>query len=174
MDTSLGNSRSFKVIKVNLKVNQGQGPGPTEGAALVANPRRAPIRASAASRIKSAHSTHRLHCQKRQCSLVFGISQNGRRWEESTRGLGEYSSASRRGLLSSRYERRLATGRSMCHPGTSEGIGNLVSTRDRTVDDRSLGARASRGDVEAFTKLVKANSSLVYRVSLRMLGNEDA
>lgn len=49
-----------------------------------------------------------------------------------------------------------------------------MSARDRTVDDRSLVARASRGDVEAFTKLVKAHSSLVYRVSLRMLGNEDA
>jgi hypothetical protein len=28
--------------------------------------------------------------------------------------------------------------------------------------------------VEAFTKLVRAHSSLVYRVALRMLGNEDA
>ena len=40
--------------------------------------------------------------------------------------------------------------------------------------DRNLVARASRGDVEAFTKLVKAHSSLVYRVSLRMLGSDDA
>ncbi|HSL01503.1 MAG TPA: RNA polymerase sigma factor [Rubrobacteraceae bacterium] len=40
--------------------------------------------------------------------------------------------------------------------------------------DRILVARASRGDVEAFTKLVRANSSLVYRVALRMLGPEDA
>lgn len=37
-----------------------------------------------------------------------------------------------------------------------------------------LVARAARGDVEAFTKLVRANSSLVYRVALRMLGPEDA
>jgi len=42
------------------------------------------------------------------------------------------------------------------------------------VDDRDLAARASQGDVEAFTKLVRAHSSLVYRVALRMLGNEDA
>ena len=42
------------------------------------------------------------------------------------------------------------------------------------VEDRVLAARASRGDVEAYTKLVRAHSSLVYRVSLRMLGNEDA
>jgi RNA polymerase sigma-70 factor (ECF subfamily) len=42
------------------------------------------------------------------------------------------------------------------------------------VEDRNLATRASRGDVEAFTKLVRAHSSLVYRVSLRMLGNEEA
>ena len=34
--------------------------------------------------------------------------------------------------------------------------------------------RASQGNVEAFTKLVRDNSSLVYRVALRMLGEEDA
>jgi RNA polymerase sigma-70 factor (ECF subfamily) len=49
-----------------------------------------------------------------------------------------------------------------------------VSTRYRTFDDRSLVARASRGDVEAFTKLVRAHSSLVYRVAVRMLGKEEA
>ena len=43
-----------------------------------------------------------------------------------------------------------------------------------SAGDRNLVARASRGDVEAFTKLVRAHSSLVYRVSLRMLGSEDA
>ena len=42
------------------------------------------------------------------------------------------------------------------------------------VEDQNLIARASRGDVEAFTKLVRAYSSLVYRVALRMLGDEDA
>jgi RNA polymerase sigma-70 factor (ECF subfamily) len=42
------------------------------------------------------------------------------------------------------------------------------------VEDRDLIARASRGDVEAFTKLVRAHSSLVYRVALRMVGDEDA
>jgi RNA polymerase sigma-70 factor (ECF subfamily) len=40
--------------------------------------------------------------------------------------------------------------------------------------DQGLVARASRGDVDAFTKLVKAHSGLVYRVSLRMLGSDDA
>jgi RNA polymerase sigma-70 factor, ECF subfamily len=43
-----------------------------------------------------------------------------------------------------------------------------------SAGDRNLVARASRGDVEAFTKLVKAHSSLVYRVSLRMLGSDAA
>ena len=42
------------------------------------------------------------------------------------------------------------------------------------VDDRRLTARAAQGDVEAFTKLVRAHSSLVYRVALRMLGKEEA
>jgi RNA polymerase sigma-70 factor (ECF subfamily) len=42
------------------------------------------------------------------------------------------------------------------------------------VENRDLATRASQGDVEAFTKLVRAHSSLVYRVALRMLGTEDA
>jgi RNA polymerase sigma-70 factor (ECF subfamily) len=42
------------------------------------------------------------------------------------------------------------------------------------VEDQDLAARASQGDVVAFTKLVRVHSSLVYRVALRMLGNEDA
>src|ERR687885_3074085 len=42
------------------------------------------------------------------------------------------------------------------------------------IENRDLVARASQGDVEAFTKLVRANSSLVYRVALRILGDEDA
>jgi RNA polymerase sigma-70 factor (ECF subfamily) len=49
-----------------------------------------------------------------------------------------------------------------------------VSAKDRADEDRDLAARAARGDVEAFTKLVRAHSSLVYRVALRMLGNEAA
>jgi RNA polymerase sigma-70 factor (ECF subfamily) len=40
--------------------------------------------------------------------------------------------------------------------------------------DRDLVRAASRGDVEAFAKLVRDNSSLVYRVALRMLGKDDA
>ena len=43
-----------------------------------------------------------------------------------------------------------------------------------STGDWNLVTRASRGDVEAFTKLVRANSGLVYRVALRMLGSEDA
>ena len=42
------------------------------------------------------------------------------------------------------------------------------------AEERQLVRRASRGEVEAFTKLVRANSSLVYRVALRMLGREEA
>jgi RNA polymerase sigma-70 factor, ECF subfamily len=42
------------------------------------------------------------------------------------------------------------------------------------VEERELVIRASQGDVEAFTKLVRDNSSLVYRVALRMLGAESA
>jgi RNA polymerase sigma-70 factor (ECF subfamily) len=40
--------------------------------------------------------------------------------------------------------------------------------------DRDLVRAASRGDVEAFAKLVRDHSSLVYRVALRMLGKDDA
>jgi RNA polymerase sigma-70 factor (ECF subfamily) len=43
-----------------------------------------------------------------------------------------------------------------------------------SAEDRDLAARASRGDVEAFTKLVRAHSSLVYRVALRISGAEHA
>jgi RNA polymerase sigma-70 factor (ECF subfamily) len=42
------------------------------------------------------------------------------------------------------------------------------------IVERQLVRRASRGDIEAFTKLVRDNSSLVYRVALRMLGEEEA
>lgn len=40
--------------------------------------------------------------------------------------------------------------------------------------EQALVARASRGDVEAFSKLVEAYSNLVNRVALRMLGAEEA
>ena len=49
-----------------------------------------------------------------------------------------------------------------------------MSTKNRAADDRDLATRAAGGDVEAFTKLVRAHSSLVYRVALRMLGEEGA
>jgi RNA polymerase sigma-70 factor, ECF subfamily len=40
--------------------------------------------------------------------------------------------------------------------------------------DQFLALRASRGDVEAFRQLVEEHSGLVYRVSLRILGIDDA
>ena len=43
-----------------------------------------------------------------------------------------------------------------------------------TFMDYNLAQRAARGDVEAFTQLVREHSELVYRVALRMLGNDDA
>ncbi|HET7271754.1 MAG TPA: RNA polymerase sigma factor [Rubrobacter sp.] len=43
-----------------------------------------------------------------------------------------------------------------------------------SIGDRELVARASRGDVEAFSKLVLAHSALVRGVTLRMLGSQDA
>ena len=49
-----------------------------------------------------------------------------------------------------------------------------MSAKDRVGEERDLVERASQGDIEAFTKLVRDNSSLVYRVALRMLGAESA
>lgn len=43
-----------------------------------------------------------------------------------------------------------------------------------SVENRALVARASRGDVEAFSTLVREHSGLVHRVALRVLGAEDA
>jgi len=43
-----------------------------------------------------------------------------------------------------------------------------------SADDRDLAVRAARGDAEAFAKLVRAHSSLVYRVALRISGAEHA
>ena len=40
--------------------------------------------------------------------------------------------------------------------------------------DRQLIARASKGDVDAFSRLVRAYSDLVYRGAARMVGSEDA
>ena len=52
---------------------------------------------------------------------------------------------------------------------TSERGKLLMST-----EERALIARASRGDVEAFSKLVHAHSALVRGVTLRMLGGQEA
>jgi len=43
-----------------------------------------------------------------------------------------------------------------------------------STEDRALIARASRGDVEAFSKLVRTHSALVRGVTLRMLGGQEA
>ena len=43
-----------------------------------------------------------------------------------------------------------------------------------SAKERTLISRASRGDVDAFSKLVSAHSPLVRRVTLRMLGGQEA
>jgi RNA polymerase sigma-70 factor (ECF subfamily) len=43
-----------------------------------------------------------------------------------------------------------------------------------SAKERTLISRASRGDVDAFSKLVSAHSALVRGVTLRMLGGQDA
>jgi RNA polymerase sigma-70 factor (ECF subfamily) len=43
-----------------------------------------------------------------------------------------------------------------------------------TLEDHGLIHRASRGDVESFSELVRRHSDLVYRVALRILGPEEA
>ncbi len=43
-----------------------------------------------------------------------------------------------------------------------------------SIGNQGLVARASRGDVDAFSKLVQEHSGLVHRVALRVLGAEDA
>ncbi len=42
------------------------------------------------------------------------------------------------------------------------------------LDDRDLAARASSGDVEAFGRLVRDHSGLVYRVAMRICGEGEA
>ncbi len=43
-----------------------------------------------------------------------------------------------------------------------------------SAGDRRLISRASKGDVDAFSRLVREYSDLVYRKAARMLGSEDA
>jgi RNA polymerase sigma-70 factor, ECF subfamily len=45
-----------------------------------------------------------------------------------------------------------------------------MSSAPGSAPDQVLALRASRGDVEAFSRLVQEHSGLVYRVSLRILG----
>lgn len=42
------------------------------------------------------------------------------------------------------------------------------------LKDENIVGRASQGEVGAFSRLVRENSDLVYRISLRMLGSEEA
>src|SRR5919206_4300078 len=49
-----------------------------------------------------------------------------------------------------------------------------MSSAPGSATDQALALRASRGDVEAFKRLVQEHSGLVYRVALRILGAEDA
>jgi RNA polymerase sigma-70 factor (ECF subfamily) len=49
-----------------------------------------------------------------------------------------------------------------------------MSSASGSAPDKALAIRASRGDVEAFRQLVEEHSGLVYRVSLRILGINDA
>ncbi|HEX6710536.1 MAG TPA: RNA polymerase sigma factor [Rubrobacter sp.] len=49
-----------------------------------------------------------------------------------------------------------------------------MSSASGSAPDQALAIRASRGDVEAFRQLVEEHSGLVYRVSLRILGINDA
>ena len=43
-----------------------------------------------------------------------------------------------------------------------------------TIGEHNLPERASKGDVDAFARLVREHSALVYRVALRILGAEEA
>ncbi len=62
--------------------------------------------------------------------------------------------------------------------GTTNGTFRIRSFLGRhstlSVEYQGLAARASQGDVEAFRRLVKDHSALVYRVALRVLGAPDA
>jgi RNA polymerase sigma-70 factor (ECF subfamily) len=49
-----------------------------------------------------------------------------------------------------------------------------MSSAPRSAPDQILAIRASRGDVEAFRRLVEEHSGLVYRVALRILGIDNA
>ena len=43
-----------------------------------------------------------------------------------------------------------------------------------TFEDQNLARKAARGDIEAFSRLVREHSGLVYRVAARILGDSDA
>ncbi len=43
-----------------------------------------------------------------------------------------------------------------------------------TFEDHNLAEKAAKGDVEAFARLVRAHSGLVYRLATRILGADDA
>jgi RNA polymerase sigma-70 factor, ECF subfamily len=61
--------------------------------------------------------------------------------------------------------------------GTSSPCSDGFNNQERSlvsIWNRGLVARASKGDVDAFSKLVQEHSGLVHRVALRVLGAEDA
>lgn len=43
-----------------------------------------------------------------------------------------------------------------------------------TFEDHNMAKKAAKGDVEAFARLVRAHSGLVYRLATRVLGADDA
>ncbi|HEX2742735.1 MAG TPA: RNA polymerase sigma factor [Rubrobacter sp.] len=49
-----------------------------------------------------------------------------------------------------------------------------MSSAPGGAPDQALALRASRGDVEAFSRLVQEHSGIVYRVSLRIVGADGA
>lgn len=58
-------------------------------------------------------------------------------------------------------------------PRITEGHGP-VSASGEGAEDRNLVARASRGDVDAFSQLVRDRSGFVYRVAQRIVGPDKA
>lgn len=58
-------------------------------------------------------------------------------------------------------------------PRSLKGYG-LVNGSDENATDRNLVARASRGEVEAFSQLVRERAGFVYRVAQRIVGPDKA
>ena len=63
---------------------------------------------------------------------------------------------------------------SVAGPSSPRSDGFDPGSTPVSIGNRGLVARASRGDVDAFLKLVQEHSGLVHRVALRVPGAEDA